>query len=194
MDIQKTLSETRTMAEFLPIVRNASAEFSFWGARYVSVEGYDGSLSVDALAERIEELVDKNYEFDETERACGKEITSLIDRIYVDSDKAHKHACFLSKLFYIIRQVLANIFYYKCNPPMTRYLWEYCSENKLFEYYTRQQYINVFKIPPIDEDDPDWTQSNSLDRWHEPKPHELEIRRNELDFERLSKTPFIKYL
>ena len=118
MNIEKSLSQAQTFAELLPIAQRAHAEVSFLGARYVHVNGYEGSLSLDALAERVEELVDENFEFDESERACGKEIASLIDRIYLNSDRALKDSFILTKLFNCIREGFANIFIYRCLPPV----------------------------------------------------------------------------
>lgn len=59
MQIQNTLSHVNSFFDLLPIVKEAKAELSFFGAQYVSVTGYEGTLEIDALAAKVIDLVKK---------------------------------------------------------------------------------------------------------------------------------------
>jgi len=78
LSIQSKLNNVISFAELEPIVKEAKEDISFCGVRYIYVPGYEGSLHIDALAEKVMELVRKNFDFDEQERSVGQRIASKI--------------------------------------------------------------------------------------------------------------------
>jgi hypothetical protein len=162
MAIQRTLCEVKSVTALQAIVEQAEVRLSLCGERYLSFSGFSGNLPVDALAARVIELVDSNFEFSEEERSIGRKIAAEIDSIYIRSDD-------LVRVSNIITCLLAHLRDMWCDNIADkgygiRWQWRYNRENELFEYYTKNQYEKVFNKSPIGLRCR--SQTNCPDRWH----------------------------
>ncbi|NGX53429.1 MAG: hypothetical protein K1000chlam4_00140 [Chlamydiae bacterium] len=159
MPIKSVLAAVQSYAEMCVLVRNATAHLSFWGVRYITVEGHKGSLSYDALAARVLDLLKEKPNFDETERRHGKTIAPMIDQLYAQNHRCHV----ITYLLFKIRRVFSYIF----SNDDVRILWKsmalnpkrtmerynlphfYCIHkegyNRVFDYYTEEQHKTTFK-------------------------------------------------
>ncbi len=157
--LKRALAKVNSYAELCYFARHARAHLSFWGWRYITVDGYKGSLPLDALAARVLKLLIGNPHFDEEERRHGKKIALLIDQLYKQTYKFNR----ITYLMYRIRRYFPSIF---CDKEAC-FLWKfaadqnktdahygpiyiiYCNHNKgynkVFDYYTKKQFKNTFK-------------------------------------------------
>ena len=89
MKIEDSFQLVQSYEKLCEIAEKSEPEISFWGAEYVVVEGFEGSLNIDAITKRLFELLKKNYEFNEVERALGKRISSIISITYNKRDEIY---------------------------------------------------------------------------------------------------------
>ncbi|PIS00848.1 MAG: hypothetical protein COT84_05200 [Chlamydiae bacterium CG10_big_fil_rev_8_21_14_0_10_35_9] len=82
MKIQQTLYSIKTFRELAPIAEKASAHLSLLGDRYVTVEGYEGFLSLDDLADKVKELVMRKVPWTEENRQLGTQISDHVMHVY----------------------------------------------------------------------------------------------------------------
>ncbi len=146
MELERAIFQAKSLEELLPIVQKADAKMSFWGWRHVSVDGYEGSVSRYALSIRVNEIVEKDPEFDDHERSFGKMVVSHITRLYDAGTQMLDKSCFLTSFFCLIREIWMNVFSYKCEDPYER--WITYHQNQFYECYTRNQYQEVFGREP----------------------------------------------
>lgn len=184
-EINDALNKASTFAELKPLLDKAKVEVSFWGNRYVKIEGCKGTVSVEALVSRVHDVLHQNFEFDENERKAGNQIAGKIDQIYSDSDNQLKHKNLLTKVFFNVIHLVDN----------GRFKWrgpgDLGGENDAFKYYTMGQYINAFGSPP-----PKsiwhgfWSQSGCPDRWQAPSDRSGTKEDRETPFTESKKGPF----
>jgi len=178
MNIQTALSNARSFSELLPIAQHAEVNISFWGSRYVCVNGYQGTLEVDALASKTLELLRQtNYEFSEEEREVGKRLAGRIDNVYHDDMMQCINApCFTQITMFFITFTSSIIDWIR-GVPSTQFEW-YGLEQRLwhvsppnynsdFNYYTRAQLQAVFGITPEEADRRGYRRQerNGVSRW-----------------------------
>ncbi len=142
MEIQKTLAEITSYEKLCEISKSSTPKLSFWGSQYIIVDGYERTLGIDDITKRLFELVGKNYEFDEEERALGKTIASRIDFIYNDIDSQIRFSNLFTKILAILRSL--------CFHETPRSYWKLHYGNYTFETYTQSQFNNVFGCTPKD--------------------------------------------
>ena len=146
-DLRTAIGAARSFRELCPLVRHAEVRLSFWGSRYIQVQGYRGTLPIDALAKRVMELIKQNPNFDQHERSHGKTIAPIIDQIYDQSDKQVAEGAWFTKVFFWFRNIPNLI----AGPSFTRWIWKDCDEtlassfpvksyHKFFKYYTKEQH------------------------------------------------------
>lgn len=142
-----------TFSELRSIVDHASEGLTFMGYRYLRVDGYNGTVSIDALAARVMELVNKcNFNFSFMERRHGRAIAHKITRMYRSNDKRVQSQNFLIKFMDDLRNIPYRLYdmYAKegryCSA--TRWYWmeavgesQYCN---VFNFYTRNQYYYLW--------------------------------------------------
>ncbi len=160
--IQTKLSEIESIAALQPIIEQAEVKLSLSGERYLDFSGFGESLPIDALAARVIELVNSNFEFSEEERLIGKKIATQINDFYRTSDD-------LINASRVVTRLLAKLRDFWCdnlsdNGYGTRWQWRYNRGNELFDYYTKTQYEKVFK-QPITGLRYRRSQTNCPDRW-----------------------------
>jgi len=155
-EIGSALAATQSFADLCVLVRNAKVHLSFWGRRYIKVAGYSGTLPIDALAQRVLELVKQNPNFDQSERSHGKTIAALIDQFYDTSDQQVIDSSWLTKKFVSLRNLPNHLsFCSSRNCSKTRWIWKECETviswhgehrgyHKIFEYYTKEQHQKDF--------------------------------------------------
>ncbi len=170
MELERAIFQAKSLEELLPIVQKADAKMSFWGWRHVSVDGYEGSVSRYALSIRVNEIVEKNPEFDDRERSFGKEVVSHITRLYDEGTLMLNNSCFLTSFFCLIREIWMNIFSYKCEDPYER--WVTYHQNDFYEGYTINQYREVFGHEPANA-----SSDIAPSRWYISEPNRKEFLR-----------------
>lgn len=153
MASQIILQQARSFVDIIPLVEQAEVKLSFWGTRYVNLPQLNSTLPIDAIAARVIEMIDQNPHFDEDERAHGRRIAPLIDRIYQISEQQVAQCNCFTKFLLLLRN-LHNIFYVNRNAltcSRTLYAWRDFeafgagpSCRQIFSYYTREQYQRVF--------------------------------------------------
>jgi hypothetical protein len=186
MHIQQKISETRSFSELLPLSQHAEVKLSFWGGRYVCVDGYKGTLDVDALASKTLELLrQKKYEFSEDERVIGRQLASRIDVLYNDSVVQCVHApCFTKTLGFFIG-VISSFFHRLIGHPNVCSEWygkgRYANDdsgqysNEDFMFYTQAQLQNKFNISPTEASRRELFsyEINGIRRWRSPRNTEV---------------------
>ncbi len=177
--IQEAFNRVSTFEELKKFTDNAEVKLSFWGCDYFTVQGYQGYLKgLDVFTIGLMKLVkNRNYEFNETERALGKEIRNKIDKIYENQRKLYVQSRFITKIFNYVRKTSADILNdwgFKSNVDLQiRYDWKDERDNELFELYTYDQHIAVFGVEP--KGILGWAdvgRSNMPDRWYSPEWHD----------------------
>lgn len=151
--IQKTLANVPSFEAMYPIAKKAKLHQSFFGRFYIAVEGYKGSLGLDALEIRLIKLIKKtNYEFDEKERKFGDKIDDKIHHIYYESKELISKSNIITKVFNFIGLIF-KYFFPDLNVDLEVRRDYYMDYNYvIFAYYTKNQYVKVFgKEPKEDE-------------------------------------------
>ena len=153
MNLNKCLHATDNFIELKPLIERVKSDISFWGYRYVYLEGSNNRYPIDILATRVMELVQKkHFEYTNLERTAGKKIAAKIDQIYKNNDELLKIKCFITRyLSYII-----DVYTFITVEFAPRYKWFIFGDNQVFKYYTARQYQEEFQVKP----------DKSSDFWH----------------------------
>lgn len=143
MNLENILYGTDRFVDLEPVITNVKEAISFWGIRYVYIQGEKETFPIDILAKRIIELMKKTkFEFTDDERIAGKKIAAKIDKIYEDNDKRLTQKWFITRFIcYIIDQTRGY---------SPRFYWE--DDNKKFNYYTKNQYQLEFNRQPTEKE------------------------------------------
>ncbi len=150
MNIQIALNTVNSFAELKSISQQAKSNLSFWGSREVSATGYEGTIPLDALAERVIQLLhQKQYEFNENERAVGLALVWQINRIYDEHDLQYDQSGILTKLLtnwnaFVLTLIKWSDIRNKWEGDIK---WRY-GERSSFAFYTKLQFQNRFGFPP----------------------------------------------
>lgn len=135
MRLNKALEQAKTYEEIKNIIDKPNDEIdayiNFFGARVFKIQGYSGYSSIDGLANKIDELVEKNRHFNEVERGLGKIISAKIDYMYLEIDKKEGKMNCITKFFY---KVFWPCFEWEVD---RKYSWQ--SRKSKFEVYTKNQ-------------------------------------------------------
>jgi hypothetical protein len=148
MNIQEALSKVApynaesSYSEFSKIMENAYTEISFWGGRRVYSVGYKGSVSLEDIFQKMDDLVDSHPHFSEEERKIGKVIEAKRDRLYKISDDQEEKVNFITNFF----MGVIHFFTPKQNQMYDRRL-----DARSFDDYTAEQYKKKFGLEPTDE-------------------------------------------
>ena len=148
-----------SLREVLEVAKKVTPQLSFFGSQYLSIDQSNQILPLDALAAQVMDIVEQNPQFSEEERIVGKEVASLIDRIYELNIKNVEQSNCITQILWCLRENLYSLlclrprFYLHCS--RMRWAWGECERiilvtgyRQIFRYYTREQYINVFGHPP----------------------------------------------
>lgn len=144
MKIENIFAEIQSYEKLCSLTEKAEPKISFWGSRYIVIEGYEGYLDLHSITQCLFQLIEKNYEFNEKERAYGKRIAARIDYIYNKSTEILKTCCCITRVFVFLRNLSIII-----TPSLTTY-WKQYDGRSSFEFYTRQQFYKVFGYQPED--------------------------------------------
>ncbi len=162
MSVQTVVSRASSFSELLPIAERAEPHFSFWGSRYVSVSGYEGTLDIDALAARTMELRRQlNFGFSLAEHTAGKRLAERIDRIYDDHQWQVSQANCFTRVLDFLRGfpcALFNYLAYKDRGVIIRWRGQE-QRNNSFDYYTRAQFQDAFHMSPEEAERRNYVQS-----------------------------------
>ncbi|CRX38732.1 hypothetical protein [Estrella lausannensis] len=148
IDLQTALNNATNFIEIASIVRNSKEDISFFGGRYIYAEGYEGSVEIDAIAERFMTLQKTHFEPDEEERKIGRKTIPLISKLY-DSNYS-RDTNFLTKIFCVFRDFLRNIYiFFSGQGYGTRGSWGINDGGMdFFNSYTSSQYQELFGEKP----------------------------------------------
>ncbi|MBA3722219.1 MAG: hypothetical protein H0W88_07450 [Parachlamydiaceae bacterium] len=152
MKIQTFLEKTSTYRELEPVFKKAKEDISFFGCRYIFVEGYSGTLHINDLASHVMNLLEKtNYEFDEIDRKPGFFLSKRIGHLYEVNNKRMKDKNTVTRTMCKIRDFVREMYYFffgkKIYDPS--FVWE--RTNDSFFYYTANQYKNTYGEIPTSE-------------------------------------------
>lgn len=93
--IKTALAQASSFAELAPIIRAAREGVSFWGKRYVHVNGYEGKALIDDLATCVTELfwrnINERIEFNDEDCRSGAEIAVRIRCLYNENNHRNIH-------------------------------------------------------------------------------------------------------
>lgn len=141
MNLEYTLFTKESFVDLEPIIENIREGISFWGTRYVYIQGEKETFPIDILTKRISELMKQhNFEYSDAERTAGKKISAKIDQIYEDNNKR------LEKIWCIITYVLCCIKDLKRTYKTPYYNWIF--DHVRFDGYTDKQYEEKFHCKP----------------------------------------------
>lgn len=146
--LNTALNNTSSFTDLYTITKDIKEGVSFFGFRYVSVQGYRGRVHIDKLSLAIQSVIKKNCDYDEINRAKLKEISFKITDLYKSNDKTLKQKNIITRLFCEIRDSCRCIKEQGVGP---RFQWEMGSENKLYKLYTANQYLSSFGVDPTKE-------------------------------------------
>lgn len=103
LPLESSLTNARSFAELVTIIRQIREGISFFGGRYVYAIGYEGELHIDVLGNRTRELAYATRQFSEEERSYGSEVEDIINRLYIDNDIRMEHLNLFSYILCKIR-------------------------------------------------------------------------------------------
>jgi len=192
MKIDSVLANTKALSELHKIVATPHVHLSFWGQRYVTIDGFEGSLHIDDLSSWVIEYINQNPHFDEIERASGAVLAKMIDKIYEESDQQVKQSYLITRFFTELRE---------CRFPKgpwnfchTRWLWSDAEElnvdcyNQVFDFYTHRQFEIKFGFPPDGKGFNYLGGLKGLTRWRGLAPIQIEHRKKLLNVTTISTT------
>lgn len=166
MKVNTAIKNAHDFKELNDIASSGQPKVSFWGRFYVQYKGsYQGTSSLDSLAKKALELVDKNPNFNEEERVYGRALEQRISWMY---DESHDGLIYpiqkFGHQFLDVLRMLSNAikgFYDEC----MEYKW-HCRRN-LFNYYNKKQFKTAFGLTPKEANMDD--KKNGIgDGWHYP--------------------------
>ncbi len=148
MEINDSLAGMQTYEELYNLVENAEAKLSFWGARYVCVPGYEGTVSTCDLAVRVSKMVIINVDFDEKERSFGKKIAEKVRVLDKELWRLKCQANCLTRIFIEIRALFSRPLWVAHKDSV----WGMSSFSSMdwgfLNYYSRKQLQEVFGLSP----------------------------------------------
>ncbi|NGX47636.1 MAG: hypothetical protein K1000chlam3_01015 [Chlamydiae bacterium] len=170
MNINDFFSTVQSYEELYHVAEKATPHHSFFGSRFITVQGYQGQLPLDAIMERVLQLEKKNIEFNETERKYGQFIVKKIDWIYEKSDEQVRASNIFSQLFVYLNDIFFYILPKNRHISWVREDWKMGFTDLFFEYYTRRQFLKAFWITPEVARQSGWdlgfkVSSSKPDRW-----------------------------
>lgn len=152
MNIDEAISSARTFGDIQRVAAVSSAHLSFWGSKYITADGFEGSADIDAIAYRTMEMLKQvNYEFNELERVQGKLLSDKIEELYRDVRIQKFDAGYFTLAITLMRMLVTQLFeYYVCGRRNTEYEWHGLGQvsNEDFMCYTRTQFVNRFSFQP----------------------------------------------
>lgn len=134
MKINTVLPTISSFSDLRPIVEQAEVKISFWGCRSVHVNGYEGSLSIDDLPERVFEIIRTRSDFSRNELSDGRVLEARITRLYDEETEVIKQSHFLTIGLVVITGIACgavdvfskslSYFFYGTFTYSTRYSWD----------------------------------------------------------------------
>lgn len=124
---------------------------SFWADRKVTVAGYEGSVNLALVIQKILMISEQmKYEFTDQDREWGERLVKIIDILWEDSkqQEAAGQLGYVARLILFISYCIGEL-----NPmPSTQaYIgWFINWDKDLFEVYGREQYIAKFGKEPTE--------------------------------------------
>lgn len=146
MNIQTVLSgitpydSVRSYGEFAKIMDNAYIVLSFWGNRNVYAVGYNGSVYLEDVVRKMNDLIDSHPQFNEEERAIGKAIEAKVSSLYRISTDQEKNVGYITKFFMIAIDLFT---------PIQNQMYDIWLSARSYDKYTSQQYRAAFNSDPI---------------------------------------------
>lgn len=146
MEIRASLVEMQTFENLCPLIEKAEEKLSFWGARFVCIPGYDGTVSIDVLSMLVSKIVENNFDFDEKERTYGKKIAERILQMYDNLQNQKERSNFFTQILAEFRMIFSRIHRIE----NAAQWWGIFRVSKCdgFDYYTRKQFQKAFVFSP----------------------------------------------
>jgi hypothetical protein len=137
------------------ILERSTSNISFFGAKYITVEGSTGSVSMGTLVNKVVLFVRKDWDFSMQQRAHGKIIASRITTLFGELNDKMKNANFLTRFFSYIREYFSD----------PEYEWNSWGQHS-FELYTLNQLRRDLPAATVPAR-PQWMCTGQPDRYHE---------------------------
>jgi hypothetical protein len=168
--LKNKISTATSFRELCSYTQRAHPHISFFGRRYISVEGCTGTVDINELPQRVLELIKQDPHFNEEERSHGKTIASRIDRLYHHSEELLADTNLCTRCMGNLAKRVRIL----CDDSSPEYLWRRLntyrslddgkktetadhysyaktqsdSYNEIFNLYTKTQHQKAFSIEP----------------------------------------------
>lgn len=130
------------------VVDNASAHISFWGSRYITAKGYEGSLTLKTLVSHIRDvIITKDFHIKQEDRPIGLEISARITALYDESDEKLKNAWLITRILCWLRECEPFMPFHDPFASYTRAYWGW-DQRDWFTSYTEEQYQKIYNESP----------------------------------------------
>lgn len=136
MKLEQVLTSTQNYENLCALAEKAEPKISFWGSERIVIDGYQGSVGIEAITSRVFEMLAKNEEFSEVERGYGKRIASRINHIYEGRDEILKARNIVTKILVFLRNLSLQT--------SPRGYWEFYEAKYTFDSYTTAQFRSIF--------------------------------------------------
>lgn len=93
---------------FKNLLERSTSNISFFGGKYITVEGIAGYVYMGSLVNRVALLVKKDWNFTMQQRVHGKIIDAKITKLFDELDEKMKNANFLTRIFSYIRECFSD--------------------------------------------------------------------------------------
>jgi len=145
MNIQNTLTYIATFTELENVVKDATEGITWLGYRYIQVRGHKGLLHIDDLAIKVMAIFHYRFDFDEKERAAGKRLSELVDRLYKSNDTRGRTniIAVLRDQVWMLRKMIEGRHYFF----FPKLYWSREQYREFYKHYTKEQYEKIFDKP-----------------------------------------------
>jgi hypothetical protein len=115
MKINEEFSKILTIKELYYLSKKPmKSGLSFWGTRFITVEGYEGRLSLARLARKVDDIdlyVDSNFSL--TERLWyGRKVMFKIDALFKESARLVESCNIITYIFFLLQNRLYGDSYF----------------------------------------------------------------------------------
>lgn len=110
MNLKVDLQKVTKLPELFPIIENAEAKISFFGRPYIESPDYKDSFSLKEVSEKIDNLFKNNLSFSDADKIAIAEFSSKYSLLQMKHDNVILKSNIITKIFFIIRELLMNIF------------------------------------------------------------------------------------
>jgi hypothetical protein len=124
----------------LQALQKSHSYVNIWGTHRIKLAGHDGSETYSGVKCLLRTIILQNKEFNEDERALGKQCQTELRRLYIEKDDSLLSKSLFTKL------ILKIIGIFSCYKPLPGVM----SSTDLLKSYTPSQFLRAFESTPQD--------------------------------------------